>query len=169
MDLKPGLIVLQWIVLTVMLVAEIGSLTTVVPGLTIIWLSALVYWLVAGFNWASGIIFGILTVLMVSGNLADNIIMGTSARQTGASWLAILVALAGGVIGSLVWPPFGGLAAALLLLFAIEFFRLRNWRHALRSMRSIAAGCGWGLVVRLLVGAIMILLWFIQVFVLQGV
>lgn len=169
MDLKPGLMALQWIALTVMLVGELGLLTTILPGLTIIWLAALAYWLAAGFNWVSGVIFGILTVLMVGGNLADNVIMGASARQTGASWLAVLLALAGGVIGSLVWPPFGGLAAALLLLFAVEFFRLRNWRQALRSMRSMAAGCGWAVVVRMLIGAIMILLWFIGVFVLQGV
>lgn len=169
MELKPGLMVLQWVVLTVMLVGELGALTTILPGLTVIWLAALAYWVVAGFNWVSGVIFGILTLLTIGGNLADNVIMGANARQTGASWLAILLALAGGVIGSLVWPPFGGLIAALLLVFAVEFFRLRDWRQALRSMRSMAAGCGWAVIVRMLIGAIMILLWFIEVFVIQGI
>jgi uncharacterized protein YqgC (DUF456 family) len=168
MEMKPVLIVLQWLVLTVMILGEAGLLATIIPGLTIIWAAALVYWLAAGFNGISGVVFGIMTVMMLAGNVADNIIMGANARQTGTSWLAILLALAGGVIGSLIWPPFGGLAAALLLVFAIEFYRLRNWKQALRSMQSMAAGCGWAVVVRMLIGAIMILLWFISVFVIKG-
>ncbi|MCC6148087.1 MAG: DUF456 domain-containing protein, partial [Anaerolineaceae bacterium] len=163
------LIVLQWVVLTVMFIGEAGLVTTIIPGLTVIWLSALVYWLVAGFNLVNGFVFGAMTVLMVVGNLADNFIMGATARQGGASWLAIFLALAGGVVGTLVWPPFGGLAMALLLVFAVEFYRRRNWRQALRSMGDMAAGCGWSVVVRLLIGAIMILLWLIAVFALGGV
>lgn len=168
MDIHPAMVVLQWIVLTVMIVAEVGLLTTIIPGLTIIWVAALVYWLVAGFNWVSGIAFGIITLMMIAGNVADNIIMGANARQTGTSWLAILVALAGGLAGSLLWPPFGGLAAALLLVFAVEFFRLRDWKQALKSLQSMAAGCGWAVFVRMLLGVIMILVWFIVVFVIRG-
>ena len=165
MNPSTGLVILQWAALTVMLLGELGMLTMLVPGLTIIWGAALAYWLVAGFSRTSGIAFGIMTLLMLAGYLADNLIMGASSRQKGTSWLAIGVALAGGVAGSLIWPPFGGLIAALVLVFAVEYFRLRNWRQALKSMQTMAAGCGWAVVARMLIGATMILIWFILVFV----
>src|SRR5512133_2103805 len=95
----------------------------VLPGLVIIWVPALVYGLVTGFNWVNGILFGVMTLLMLFGNIVDNLIMGQRARQQGASWLAIAVALGAGVVGSLVFPPFGGLIAALIGLFAVEYFR----------------------------------------------
>lgn len=167
MDIKPGLVVLQWIVFTLMLLGEIGLITTLIPGLTIIWLSALVYWLVAGFNRMNGTIFAIITLLMIGGNLADNLLMGAGARQTGASWLTIGLALAGGVVGTLIFPPFGGLAAALLILFGMEFYLQRDWRKAVRSVGGLAAGCGTAVFVRLMIGAIMIMTWLIAVFVIK--
>jgi hypothetical protein len=40
-----------------------------------------------------------MTVLMIAGSLIDNVIMGTRARQQGASWVAIGVALVAGRAG----------------------------------------------------------------------
>lgn len=159
-------ITVQIVVAVVMGVGLISLLFPTLPGLTIIWVAALSYGLFSGFNWASGIIFFVMTLLMIAGNLADNILMGASARQTGASWLSIGAALVGGVLGSIFFPPLGGLVAALLALFAVEFARLRDWRKALESARSLATGCGWSVVVRFLIGAIMILLWILWSFVL---
>ncbi len=78
-----------------MLVGEIGLMIVVVPGLVIIWAAGLVYGLVAGFSTSGWIIFGVMTVLMVGGSVADNFIMGANARQKGASWWSIAAALAG--------------------------------------------------------------------------
>ncbi len=159
-----GQLGLQLAVLGVMLVGLAGLLTTLIPGLVIIWAAALVYGLVDGFTWASGIIFAILTVLMVAGSLADNYLMGASARRTGASWLAIGVSLLLGVVGTIVLPPFGGLLGALLGVFAVEMIRLRNWRQAWRSTRSVAAGCGLGVIAKIFVGLFMILMWVLWAF-----
>ncbi len=155
---------LQIAVLVVMLVGLIGLLTTVIPGLVIIWAAALVYGLVDGFSWASGIIFAVLTVLMVAGSLVDNFLMGASARRTGASWLSIAVSLVLGVVGTIVLPPFGGLLGALLGVFAVEVIRLRDWQQAWRSTRSVATGCGLGVVAKMWVGLMMILLWALWAF-----
>jgi uncharacterized protein len=154
-----SLLFLQGVVLAVMLVGLFGLLTTIVPGLLIIWVAAGVYWLVTGFALGSGIIFGVLTVLMLVGSVVDNVIMGASARKTGASWLAIGVALVAGVAGSLAFPPFGGLLAALLGLFLVELIRLRNLRQAMASTGSMAAGCGWSVLLRFGIGSTMILMW----------
>lgn len=158
-DGGTSLITLRLVVLAVMLFGLLGLVIPVLPGLVIIWIPALVYGILTGFNWTSGILFALMTILMVAGSLIDNVIMGARARQQGASWIAIGVALALGLLGSLVFPPFGGLIAALLGLFAVEMFRLKDLKQALESTRSMAVGCGWAAVVRFGMGTIMILLW----------
>jgi uncharacterized protein YqgC (DUF456 family) len=150
---------LQVVVLAVMLFGLFSLLIPVLPGLVIIWVPALVYGLVTGFNWVSGILFLFITLLMIFGSVVDNIVMGTRARQQGASWIAIAVSLVAGIAGSLVFPPFGGIIAALIGLFAVEFYRLRDWQKAFDSTRSMAIGCGWAAVIRFGIGIVMILLW----------
>ncbi len=154
-----GLATLQIAVLAVMLFGLFSLLLIVFPGLTIIWVAALAYGLAHGFTTGGGVLFAVITVLMLGGNVVDNITMGASARQTGASWLAIGIALLAGVIGSLVWTPLGGLAAALLGIFVVEYFRLRDWRKAVNSARGMVIGCGWSAFIRFGIGIAMILLW----------
>ena len=148
---------LNIVVLTVML---FGLFTVaVLPGLVIIWVPILVYGLITGFTWASGVLFAVITVLMIIGSLIDNVIMGASARTQGASWWAIGAALVAGILGSFVVPIIGGLIAALLTLYVIEYNRLKNHQKALESTKSMAMGCGWAAVIRFGIGAIMILMW----------
>lgn len=149
----------QAVVLAIMLFGLLGLIIPILPGLVIIWVPALVYGVVTGFNWLSIVLFVLMTVLMIAGNLVDNVVMGARARQQGASWIAIAVALVGGIAGSLAFPPFGGLIAALIGLFIVEFIRLRDWRKAFDSARSMAIGCGWAAVIRFGMGLVMILLW----------
>ncbi len=161
---NPGPFGLEIVVLAVMLIGLFGLLTTVIPGLVIIWAAALVYGVVSGFHLAGVLIFIVLTIAMIAGSLADNVLMGASARRTGASWLAIAVSLVLGIVGTLVLPPFGGLLGALLGIFAVEMFRLRDWRQAWVSTRGMAAGCGLAVLVRFGIGIGMILLWMLWAF-----
>lgn len=146
-------------ILGVMLFGLLGLIIPVLPGLAIIWMAGLVYGIVDGFTWANGAVFALMTVLMLVGSVIDNIIMGASAKQQGASWIAIGLAMVLGIAGSLAFPPFGGLAAALIGLFVYEFYRLKDWRKALDSTKGMALGCGWSAVVRAAIGAVMIGLW----------
>jgi uncharacterized protein len=148
-------------VLTVMLVGELGLIVPVLPGLIIIWVAGLVFGIVHGFTWGGGAIFALMTILMLVGSVIDNVIMGASAKQQGASWIAIAIATVLGMAGSFILPPFGGLIAALVGLFAYEFYRLRDWRKALQSTKSMALGCGWSAIVRAGMGALMIGLWIV--------
>ncbi len=163
---ETALTVFRLVVLAVMFVGLLSLVFIIVPGLTIIWVAGLVYGLVHGFTIWSGILFAVMTVLMVIGNVADNYMMGASARQRGASWLAIGVALLGGLIGTLAWPPLGGLLLAMIGLFTVEWIRLRDWRKAWDSTRSLLIGCGWAGVVRFAIGLVMIGLYAIWAFLL---
>jgi uncharacterized protein YqgC (DUF456 family) len=157
---------LQAVVLAVMIFGLFSLLLPIMPGLAIIWVAALVYGIATGFSLWSGVIFAVMTVLMLGGNLVDNVMMGAKARQQGASWVAIGVALVAGLAGSLIFPPFGGLIAALIGLFAVEMVRLQDWRKALDSTKSMAIGCGWAAIIRFGVGVVMIVLWVVWSFLL---
>ena len=153
------------LVLVVMVFGLLGLLTTIIPGLVIIWLAALTYGLVHGFDLNGYILFGIITLLMIGGSVVDNIFMGSHARQGGASWLSIAVAIVGGLAGSLIWPPFGGLIVSFAGLFLVEVIHHRNWRLAWKATRSMAAGCGLAVIARLAIAMVMIILWVVWVYV----
>jgi uncharacterized protein len=155
---------LQAIALAVMLFGLFSTFIPALPGPVIVWVPTLVYGVLTGFNWASGILFVLITGLMIFGSVVDNLIMGQRARQTGASWLAIAVSLVAGIAGSILLPPFGGLIAALIGLFLVEIIRLRNLRQALASTKSMAIGCGWATIVRFFIGLVMIALFLAWVY-----
>ncbi|WP_322805766.1 DUF456 domain-containing protein [Thermanaerothrix sp.] len=149
------------ILLAFMLVGLLGVIIPILPGLVMIWAAALVYGLVMGFEGGGIALFALITVLMLIGSVVDNVLMGGSARRSGASWVAVGVALLGALVGSLLWPPLGGLVLALVGIFAVEYLRLRDWRKALDSTRGLAVGCGWAVVVRALIALLMIGLWLV--------
>jgi uncharacterized protein YqgC (DUF456 family) len=78
-----------WIPLIFMLVGLFGLIIPIFPGLVVIWLSALFFGLVVGFDTLGIIIFILITLGMVAGSLVDNFLMGAGARVGGASWLTI--------------------------------------------------------------------------------
>ena len=126
-------------------------------------MAALGYGLAAGFGTLGWIIFAIVTVFMLAGSVVDNILMSTSAHKEGAPWWVTLLAMAAGILGSVFIPVpiLGGILAALLTLFGIEWLRRKDWRKALASLKGMMIGCGWAFVIRFIVGVIMIGLWAI--------
>jgi uncharacterized protein YqgC (DUF456 family) len=159
-----GEVALQVLTLTVMLVGLFSLLIPVIPGLVIIWVPALIYGLITGFDWAGGVLFGFITILMVVGNISDNLMMGAGARNKGASWISIAVALIAAIAGTLLWPPVGGFLAALVGVFLVELLRLKELRKAWESLRGMASGCGWSIVLRFIIGMIMIFWWILWAF-----
>ena len=149
------------ITLTVMLAGLL--VLPLLPGLVIIWLAALGYGLVAGFATLGWIMFALLTVLMIGGSVVDNVLMGRSAHKEGAPWWVILIAMMAAIVGSFVIPIpiIGGILAALVTLFGIEWIRRKDWRKALASLKGMAVGWGWAFVIRFIIGLIMIGLWLI--------
>jgi uncharacterized protein YqgC (DUF456 family) len=153
--------IIKGLTLTAMLVGLL--VLPLLPGLVIIWAAALGYGLAAGFGTLGWIIFAILTVLMLAGSVIDNILMSTQTHKAGAPWWAILLAMLAALLGGIFIPIpiLGGILAALLTLFAIEWIRCKDWRKALASIKGMMIGCGWALVIRFIIGLVMIGLWFI--------
>lgn len=151
------------VLIAVMAIGLIGLLFYIIPGLTIIWLAVLAYGIVTGFNVSSGILFAVITLLMIGGNIVDNLTMGKEARKTGASWLGIAVALVAGIAGTFILPPFGGLLFAAAGILVVEWIRKKDFLEGLRSTGGILKGCGVAVIVRFMIGLTMIGLWGVWV------
>jgi uncharacterized protein YqgC (DUF456 family) len=167
--MNVGLLGLQILVLVIMVVSLASLVVPIVPGLVIMWVAALIYGLVTHFDLASGIIFGVITLLMLVGNVSDNILMGASARQRGASWLSIGISIVAAIAGTFIWPPFGGFVFALVAVFVVELIRWRELRKAWDALRGMATGCGWSFVVRFSIGLLIIILFVIWAFLLPAI
>ena len=151
------------VVLVVMLLGLLSLLLYVIPGLTIIWLTGLIYGFLKGFDRNGLWIFAAMTLLMIFGNMVDQLLMGAKAKHSGASWLGVILSTIAALVFSLLFPPFGGLVAALVVLFVVEVIRLRNIAKAGQSTREMAVGCATAIAARFGIGLLMIGLWCLWV------
>ena len=154
-------VILFAITIFIMLIGLFGLIVPYFPGMFIIWLAALGYGVVRGFNTLAWILFALITLRMLGGGLIDNVAMGAGARKGGASWITIGLGLLAGVAGTILLPPVGGLIAAPLAILLLEYVRCRNWREAFLALRGTVVGYGVGFILRFAVGVLMILLWVI--------
>jgi len=149
----------------IMLTGLFGLIVPIFPGNVVIWLAALFYGIVTGFGTLGWWMFGLMTVLMIIATLVDNVLMGAKARENGAAWGIILLALLGGVVGTFLFPPLGGLIASPLILFGLEYWHLKDYEKAFRIVRGLILGWGLAFVARFGIGLVMVILWGIWAFV----
>lgn len=156
-------VVLQTAILFVLLVGLLGLIIPVFPGLVVMWLATLVYALIEfsadRMNWVDWMLFGVITVLMLVGNVIDNIIIARKMRGDAIPWSSIALSYVAGILASIFLTPLIGLLAAPLALFGVEYLRLHGLKPAFRSAKAYMIGWGWSFVVRFSIGVVMIGLW----------
>lgn len=156
---------LEIFTLSALLVGLAGLIVPVFPGLTIMWIATLIYALIqnaagnmTGWEWFA---FAIITLLMIGGNIIDNIIIASKMRDQYIPWSSILLAFAAGIIASLFFTPLIGLVAAPAGLFLAELRRLQNRDDAWKSTRAYMIGWGWAFGVRFVIGLAITTLWML--------
>jgi uncharacterized protein YqgC (DUF456 family) len=150
-----------WLTLIIMGVGLFGLAVPIFPGITVIWLAALGYGVVTGFNTLGWVLFILITVLLIVGVTIDNVLMGASARKEGAAWSSLVLGMLAGILGTIIFPPLGGLIATPLVVLLLEYLRQRDFKKALASLRGIAVGWGASFVVRFFIGLAMIGIWLL--------
>jgi uncharacterized protein YqgC (DUF456 family) len=158
-------LLLQWLTLTFMLVGLFGLIIPIFPGISVIWLAALVY---AVFEFLAGkmgfwdwLLFALITILMVVGSFIDNIIIAKKLRETGTPWKSIAIGYVAGLVSSLFLTPFAALLITPLALYSAEYWRLRDARQALDSAKGFLIGFGWTFLALFAIGAVMIGFWLL--------
>jgi uncharacterized protein YqgC (DUF456 family) len=147
--------------LLIMVMGLLLLIIPIFPGITVIWLAALLYGIVTGFDTLGIVMFVLISLGMIAGISVDNILMGAGARRGGASWITIGVALVAGIAGTILFPPIGGFIAIPIAIFLLELARVREWRRAWKATRGLAVGWGLSFLVRFGIGLAMISAWLI--------
>ena len=154
-------VVVNTLITLTMLVGLFGLVIPILPGNVVMWFAVLIYGVINGFGVAGVVIFIIITVLTIIAMLADNVLMGAKAREKGAAWRSIFMALFAGLVFTFVFPPIGGIIAAPIVLFASEYYRLNDRDKAIEVMRGLLAGWGWSFLARFGIGVVVMIFWVI--------
>jgi hypothetical protein len=133
-----------WLALFIMLIGLAGTVLPALPGLTLIWIVALVYALAERFATVDPWTFAGLTILAVVGMVADYLLGQAIGRVAGASWRALATGMIGGTIGFAIGLFVGGIGAVpggvlgtLIGILAVE------WMHRKDLRQAVMAGGGW--------------------------
>jgi uncharacterized protein YqgC (DUF456 family) len=170
MDNVEGPLLALTIVL--MLVGLIGSVVPGLPGVTLIFLSALLYAILTDFETVGATILVILFIFAALAFLADFFATSYGARRFGASNWGTVGGAIGGIIGALaglifagIGSLFGLIAGTIAGVFAGEYLRRErrgeteeqeatdaDWRRASRAAGGVIVGYLASAVVQGLLG-----------------
>jgi hypothetical protein len=127
------------------------------------WLGVMVYAIVQALNhkmsWVDWLLFSLITLLMIGGNIVDNIIIAKHVREKYVPWSSILIAYTAGVILSMMFTPLAGMAASPAGLFLAEWRRLKDKTVAFANTKAWLTGWGWSIAARIGIGVVMVILW----------
>src|SRR3712207_3724152 len=125
----------------IMVIGLLGAVIPFVPGPPLVWVGALYYAWRTDWTEVGWPILTLLLVLAIVGGTADLWMGYLGARTGGASWLATLASLVGGVIGLLVFSLPGAIIGSIGGIVLVEYPRHGDWRRMLRA--SGGYGLGW--------------------------
>ncbi len=153
---------LLWITLAVMLVGLAGSVLPGLPGVPLIFLSALVYAIATDFEFVGVAVISLLGLFAAVALVVDFFATAYGARRFGASGWGTAGGALGGIVGTLAGALFLGIGALFGLIlgtiggvFLGEFLRRRrhpdpgtgepasgrgDWRRASRAAGGVFVG-----------------------------
>ncbi len=146
-----------------MLAGILGTVLPFFPGLPVVWVAALVYGLMAGFQMGGWVAFGIISVVFAAGMAAGFVLPHRRASAAGAPRSTMVVGLLVGIVGFFVVPVIGlplGAAGGVMLA---ERSRLGDWAPAWASTKALIVGFGFGALAQLGAGLRMMLVWLLWV------
>lgn len=145
----------------IMVIGLCGVVVPVLPGLTLIWIVALIYGFAVGFG-ATGIAAMVaLTALLVASVVTSVILPRRTSAASGASGWAQLGGVAGAVVGFFVIPVVGIVVGALVGVLVVEVALKRDWDDAWTATRGLAKGFGISALIDVGLGLMMIMVWAI--------
>ncbi|MTV24011.1 DUF456 domain-containing protein [Nitriliruptoraceae bacterium ZYF776] len=158
-ELRVSDVALVVITLLVMLVGMVGVVVPVLPGLLIVWVAGAGTALLVGTDAAGWSLAGVLTLLFVVATAVSWWLPTRRGLRGDAARSSLLVAVAAGAVGFFVIPVVGLVLGALAGLYLAELRRHGDPPRAWAATRSVLVGYGWGVVVELGAGIVMVLTW----------
>lgn len=158
-----GQVLLEVLTFAALVFGLLGLFIPVFPGLTVMWIATLIYAIfqstLGNMTWVGWLLFAVITLLMIGGNVVDNIIIAKHVRDKDVPWSSILWSFAAGILVSLFFTPIIGMIASPVALFLAEWQRLKDRDLALAHTKAWMTGWGWSVAARIGIGVVMIAFW----------
>jgi uncharacterized protein len=179
---------LLWITLVVMLVGLAGSVLPGLPGVPLIFLSALVYTILTDFEYVGTLVIVLLGVFAAVAFVADFAATTYGARRFGASNWGTVGGAIGGIVGALAGALFFGIGALFGLIlgtiggvFLGEYLRRRrgegtegtqsvprfgrqDWRRTYRAAGGVLVGYVASAIAQGLLGLLSVIIFVVALF-----
>ncbi len=160
-----------FITLFTIMVGLIFTVIPPIPGTVIIWAAATVYGLVLGWEKLGWITFGLLTLFMIVGVVADILAGQFGAKMGGASCLAIAIGtvmgfvlgIAASFVGTPIFGCLAGIIGTMGGIVLVERTRHDNWKTALAATKGYVAGTTAGIMAKVTSGCLMFGIFLISV------
>jgi uncharacterized protein YqgC (DUF456 family) len=152
-----------------MVIGLAGTIFPILPGIPIIWLSALFYAVVEGFEAIDPFTFIVLTLMAAVAGTADIWMSALGAKTGGASGRSMLYGCLGSLIGFIVGTVFvigqliGALIGYVLGILLSEYQKHRDWNLAIKASLGGLAGRGLAAAVQFGAGLLMLIIFVWQV------
>ncbi|MEK7575181.1 MAG: DUF456 domain-containing protein, partial [Patescibacteria group bacterium] len=129
------------IIFTVMLFpAVLAVLIPIFPAITYMFIVALIYGIFDAFQHLQAGEIGILGIIFVLSHLVDYSAGVLGAKYAGAEKQSIINGFIGLIVGSILFPPLGGLPTLFLVIFVSEIFLNKSRAAALKAAAGSFAG-----------------------------
>jgi uncharacterized protein YqgC (DUF456 family) len=150
------------VALIFMFIGLLSILLPLVPGVALIWFTALIYAIAEGFKKVDPITMVVLSLVAIPGITADIWVSSLGAKAGGASLWSIVTSLLGGLVGFLIFNVPGAIIGSLVGLMIVELLRAEDWRQALKASGGWVVGWLLSTGVQIVVGLIIIAIFWWQ-------
>lgn len=132
--------VYAWLLIVVMVVGVLGTFVPMLPGIWLIFASLLAYGIFDQWEAYSVWFMVIVGVIAFASSFLDYIGTMVGAKKFGASNMAAVGALGGGVLGGILLNIPGSILGAIFGAIGAEFYRQRSMPHALKAAAGSMIG-----------------------------
>jgi uncharacterized protein len=146
----------------IMVVGLIGIVVPLLPGLLLVWAAVLV-WATQAQTTSGWVIFGIATLLAVSGSLLQYLVPGRRMAKAGIKSSSTLAGVAMGVVGFFVIPVVGAFLGFALGIYLAERVKLHTHAAAWPSTKHALNAIGLSVGIELLTGLAIATTWLVGV------
>lgn len=143
----------------IMVVGLCGVVIPILPGLALIWGTALVYGFVVGFGTGGIAVMVALTALLAVSIIKSVVVPRRAAQEAGASGWSQFGGLVGAIIGFFLIPVVGVIVGALVGVLLVEVSLKGHWGEAWTATVATAKGFGISALIDVVLGLIMIGTW----------
>lgn len=149
--------VYAWLLIVVLVIGVLGTFVPMVPGIGLIFAGLLVYGIFDQWEAYSMWFIVVVGIIALASSFLDYIGTMVGAKKFGASNMAAVGALGGGVLGGVLLNIPGTILGGILGAVGAEFYRQRSMPHAMKAAAGSMIGTAVASSIQMVLALIIVL------------